>query len=152
MVKKKSDKRNKSKIVAESSKQKVSVKASKGNTGISFPANVLEPIKNFLTGEKDRLEKQQKQITSDDPFSDPDRVNDNAASDDEAAEQIGHVRASALRVQLDRRLVQVRKALTRIKIGKYAICESCGKMIDTDRLMLMPEATKCASCAKKDEA
>jgi len=118
---------------------------------ISFPANVIDPIKNFLTGEKDKLEQKQKQLDKDDPFAHPDRVNDNAATDDEAAEQIGHAHNSALKNQLDRRLVQIRKALTRIKIGQYGICEKCGRMIDTDRLMLMPEATKCASCTKKEE-
>lgn len=119
---------------------------------VSFPGKVLEPVRRFLAGEKLKIEQQKRDLAAGDPFSNPDRVNDNAASDDEASEQLGHVRANALRNQLDKRLVQVRKALTRIKIGRYGVCERCSKMIDTDRLMLMPEATKCASCAKKEEA
>ncbi len=132
--------------MAKESKEKTSQQKS-----ITFPASILEPIRMFLTGEKAKLEQKQKELDKRDPFSDPDRVNDNASSDDEADEQLGHAQASALKGQLDRRLVQIRKALTRIKVGNYGTCEKCGKMIDTDRLILMPEATKCASCAKKEE-
>lgn len=132
--------------MAKESKEKTSQQKS-----ITFPASILEPIRMFLTGEKAKLEQKQKELDKRDPFSDPDRVNDNASSDDEAAEQLGHAQTSALKGQLDRRLVQIRKALTRIKVGNYGTCEKCGKMIDTDRLILMPEATKCASCAKKEE-
>ena len=45
----------------------------------------------------------------------------------------------------------MRKALTRIRFGKYGLCERCGKFIDTDRLMIMPETTLCVECEKKRE-
>lgn len=118
---------------------------------ITFPAKVLEPVRSFLAGEAKKLEKRRQELTKTDPFSDPRRVVDNAASDTEAAEQTGHEQVSALKEQVNRRLIQVHKALTRIKIGKYGICEKCSKMIDTDRLMIMPEATLCAECAKKSQ-
>lgn len=118
---------------------------------ITFPAKVLEPVRSFLAGEAKKLEKRRQDLTKTDPFSDPRRVVDNAASDTEAAEQIGHEQVSALKEQVNRRLIQVHKALTRIKIGKYGTCEKCGKMIDTDRLMIMPEAALCAKCAKKSQ-
>jgi len=38
-----------------------------------------------------------------------------------------------------------------IKIGKYGICEDCGQMIDTDRLIIYPETTLCAKDAAKRE-
>jgi len=97
------------------------------------------------------LELRKKSLAEADPFADPSRVIDNAAPDTDAEEQFGHQRVSAIKMRIDRQLIQVRKALARIKIGKYGICESCGKMIDTDRLMVMPEATLCAECAKKKE-
>ena len=76
---------------------------------------------------------------------------DNASPDTDAAEQFGHARASAIKEQLDRKIIQTKKALSMVKIGKYGICEDCAKMIDTDRLMIYPEATLCASCQKKRE-
>ncbi len=119
---------------------------------VAFPAKVIEPIKNFLTREEKRLEKRKKKITESDPFRDVRRLSDNAAPDADAEEQSGHERASAMKDHIDRKLIQTRKALTRIKIGKYGICERCSKMIDTDRLMIMPEATICIKCKKKKES
>jgi len=118
---------------------------------ITFPAKVLEPVRHFLTGEKKKLEGRQKELTKADPFSDPARLVDSAAQDADAAEQEGHERVTALRAQVDRKLIQIKKALTGIKLGRYGICEKCGKMIDTDRLMIMPETTLCAECAKKQK-
>lgn len=115
---------------------------------VKFPANILGPIGNFLRQEIDKLSRRQKELKEVDPFNDPRRVNDNAASDTEAQEQVGHEQVVALKEQVGRRLIQLRKALTRVKLGKYGICEKCKKMIDTDRLMIMPEATLCADCAK----
>lgn len=131
--------------------KKGKVKTDKLNEMISFPARVLEPIKNFLAGEKAKLEKRASELKKADPFRDSDRLIDNAASDTDADEQIGHERSTAMVAQVERRIIQVRKALARIKIGKYGICEKCGKMIDTDRLMVMPETTLCVDCGKKKE-
>lgn len=118
---------------------------------VTFPAKVIVPIGHFLRREEEKLLKRKKEISKADPFEDVRRLSDNAAPDADAAEQVGHERAKAMREQVDRKLIQVRKALTRIKIGKYAICEKCGQMIDTDRLMVMPEATVCIKCEKKKE-
>ena len=52
---------------------------------------------------------------------------------------------------IKKQIVQLRKALTMIKMGKYGICESCGKMIDTDRLAVKPDATICIKCEKERE-
>lgn len=118
---------------------------------IKFPARVLAPIKDFLSRQERRLRKRKDELTKQDPFEDVRRVSDNAATDGDAAEQVGHERAEALKKEVERKLIQTRKALTRIKIGRYGICEKCGKMIDTDRLMVMPEATVCVACEKKKE-
>jgi len=116
---------------------------------IRFPATVLQPVNNFLRGQLKKLERQKEDLSQEDPFSSESRTSDNAALDTEAEEQFGHARTSAIKDQIDRRIILIRKAVTRIKIGKYAICENCGKMIDTDRLMVFPEATRCVDCEKK---
>lgn len=116
-----------------------------------FPSNVLAPVTNFLTAKLNILEKRKKQITKEDPFKDTSRVDDNAAPDIEADEQFGHARTSAIRNELNRNIIAIRKALARIKIGKYGICEECGQMIDTDRLVANPTATLCAKDARKRE-
>jgi len=118
---------------------------------IKFPMSILKPIGDFLAREAKKLEIRKKDLSQADPFTDTSRVTDNAAPDTDAAEQFGHQKVTALQAHSDRRLIQIKKALARIKIGKYGICELCGKMIDTDRLMVMPETTLCADCAKKKE-
>jgi RNA polymerase-binding transcription factor DksA len=123
----------------------------KAKTKLVFPANVLNPVGRFLQQRLKLLEKRKKVIEKDDPFKDPERLLDNASPDTEAAEQFGHARTSALKTELTRKIIQTRKALTRIKIGKYGLCEDCGQMIDTDRLVIYPEATKCIKCEAKRE-
>lgn len=135
-------------------KGKPRVKKTKKTTAsvVRFPMNIIKPIADFLTGEAKRLEQRKKELSQEDPFTDTSRVIDNAATDTDATEQVGHQRVTAIQSHADRRLIQIKTALARIKIGKYGICEKCGRMIDTDRLMVMPEATFCAQCAKRKEA
>src|SRR3989344_5969885 len=122
---------------------------SKSKSGISFPANLIAPVGKFLQDRLRSLEKRKTIIEGDDPFKDSSRLIDNASPDTDAAEQFGHARTSAIKEQLDRKIIQTKKALSRIKLGKYGICDDCGKMIDTDRLVIYPEATLCASCQAK---
>ena len=116
-----------------------------------FPLKILKPVVDFLTQEVLRLERKKKSINEEDPFMDTRRLSDNASPDTDVVEQIGHAKAKALENQINRKIIQTKKALTRIKIGKYGVCEKCGKMIDTDRLMIMPETTFCVICEKKKE-
>lgn len=134
-------------------KTKTALVAKKQSTSnpISIPLSVLKPVKSFLKEKLDQLKKTRKNVSKGDPFRDKSRVTDNASPDDDAAEQFGHAVSSSIKSELDKRIVQVRKALTMIKLGKYGICEDCGKMIDTDRLMIEPEATMCTTCTKKRE-
>lgn len=129
-------------------KKKKSVKTIKG---FAFPKNLLNPIGKFLRDSLKHLERRKKDIEKEDPFKDFERGNENASPDTDAAEQFGHARSSAIRRELDRKIIQTRKALSRIKIGKYGICDDCGKMIDTERLMVNPIATYCAKCQEKRE-
>ena len=118
---------------------------------IKFPVKILAPIRLFLSKKEKELIRQKKVLSSQDPFEDEGRLKDNAASDADAQEQVGHAQIEALKKGVDRRLIQIRKALTRIKLGKYGTCEDCGKMINTDRLMVSPEATMCIECERKGE-
>jgi RNA polymerase-binding transcription factor DksA len=129
-----------------SKKQKVT-----GKNIISFPAKVLSPVGGFLQARLKKLEKRRKVIEKEDPFRDSSRVVDNASPDTDAAEQDGHARTTAIKEQLDKKIIQTRKALTRVKLGKYGICEDCKNMIDTDRLVVYPEATLCTGCQGKRE-
>ena len=118
---------------------------------VRFPASVLNPVGKFLSARLAILRKRKKEIEKEDPFKNTDRIMDNASPDTEAAEQFGHARTSAIRQTLQRNIIQTKKALSMLRIGRYGICEDCGLMIDTDRLMVYPETTLCAKDAAKRE-
>lgn len=133
-------------------KKRKETKMSKmGKDIVLFPSRLLAPVGKFLQVKLKTLEKRKKDIGEEDPFKDTSRLIDNASPDTDAAEQFGHARTSAIKEQLDKKIIQTKKALTRIKFGKYGICEDCGDMIDTDRLIAYPESTLCAKCKAKRE-
>lgn len=116
---------------------------------IKFPPKLLKPLELFLKQKEKKLVAQKKELEKEDPYADTTRLIDNAAIDAEAAEEFGHERISALKKEIDKALIEIRKTLTRIRIGKYGSCEICGHMIDTDRLAIKPTATLCITCEKR---
>jgi len=126
-------------------------KPNKKSNIIMFPMKLLLPVKGFLMDKLKQLQKTKKDVSKEDPFKNDLRLENNASPDSDAEEQFGHARVSAIREELNKKSVQIKKALDRIKKGKYGVCEDCGKMIDTDRLAIFPEATMCISCEKKRE-
>lgn len=113
-----------------------------------FPDEALSQIKAHLDIEKKRLIGRIAELSGQDPFSDPNRTNDNAASDTEASEESDHDRVSALVSELKVELEQVDGALARIEQGTYGYCTVCGTLIDTDRLAILPTATLCLTHEK----
>lgn len=114
-----------------------------------FPSQILEPLKRWLTKEEQKLSRRKKNLDAEDPYNNTDRLTDNAAVDTDAAEEFGHERISALKTEIDKTLIRVRKTLTKIKLGRYGLCEKCHKMISTDRLAANPTASLCIDCQKK---
>lgn len=114
-----------------------------------FPSDVLSDIRKHLEEEKTRIASRISELEAQDPFSDPSRLNDNAASDTEASEDSSHDRYRALVVELKTGLEDIDNALGRIGNGTYGFCTNCGSLIDTDRLAIIPTATLCLSCEAK---
>src|SRR4030042_2591289 len=113
---------------------------------INFPSDILNGIRIHLEGEKKDLQKRIGELRIQDPFANPDRLNDNAASDTEASEEANHDRIVALIEELNLKLTDIDLALMRIAVGNYGYCTSCGNLIDTDRLNILPTATLCLPC------
>jgi RNA polymerase-binding transcription factor DksA len=120
------------------------------NNKISFPSQLLKPLVAYLKGEQKKLIVSKKELKKVDPFVVGNRDADNSV-DSDVAENVQHDRSFAMRLQVSKSLIAIRKTLTRIKLGKYGICASCGKMIDTDRLAVTPTAEYCMVCAEKME-
>jgi RNA polymerase-binding protein DksA len=117
---------------------------------LGIPLNVLKPLVSYLKGEEKRLKVVKDSLKKEDPYKMKTRDEDNSL-DADVAEQVDHERSFALRRELSKSIINIRKTMARIKIGKYGICENCGKMIDTDRLAIKPTAEYCISCEKSVE-
>ena len=124
---------------------------SKVKASVRFPSNVLQPLLNYLRGEEKRLVKVKVSLKKEDPFKGRKREADNSV-DADVAEQVDHDRVLAVRHEIIRSLINIRKTLTRVKIGRYGTCERCGQMIDTDRLAVKPTAEFCVICEQAVEA
>lgn len=121
------------------------------NRVTKFPESLLRPVYEYLVGEQRSLLKKRRALEKEDPFSDPDRTDDNAAVDTDVNEQVGHERVSAIKDEVDRMLINIKKAMTRIRLGKYGTCVKCRKLIDTDRLAVNPTAEYCVKCEREQE-
>lgn len=115
-----------------------------------IPNKFVTPIKTYLENRLMELKTWQKNIKKSDPFSDESRTRDNSSEED-LEEQVGHFESEVKASFVNKQIIEFRKALSRIKIGKYGICEKCKKSIDTDRLSIKPETTLCMACEKNEE-
>ena len=59
--------------------------------------------------------------------------------------------AKANRDMLDRRLVAVKKALTRVDSDEFGECTLCGEYIGYNRLKVKPESFLCLECQSSKE-
>ena len=115
----------------------------------SFPNDVLVSLRQHLEEEKARVASRIAELHAQDPFSDPDRLTDNAASDRDADEESAHDRFTAIIEELRMKRKKIDDALLRVSTGDYGFCTKCGNMIDTDRLSILPTATLCKTCEEK---
>ena len=67
----------------------------------------------------------------------------------QSLEQIG--RDSSLAEQERRELLAIERALSKMSIGTFGVCEDCGDQIPPKRLMVLPEARLCAHCQTFEE-
>ena len=108
----------------------------------------LDAVRIKLEEEKTKVVLRIGELSAQDPFSDPDRLNDNAASDMEASEESNHDRFQAILDELKEKLVLLDSAMIRIRNNTYGACSSCGKDIERERLEILPTAVLCLRCEK----
>jgi DnaK suppressor protein len=66
--------------------------------------------------------------------------------EEEASESFELEKRLALAWQIEEQLVDIENTLSKIAAGKYGLCESCGKPIESVRLKVLPQARACISC------
>ena len=71
-----------------------------------------------------------------------------ADSADRAQERENDEVLSGLQAPVEALLAQYERALGKLAAGQYGTCETCGEPIEPRRLQALPQATRCAACAR----
>lgn len=100
----------------------------------------IQQQKARLLADKKKSLEEIEQLKKDDPFSDPDHANDNAAVDNDVRDQDWHQNLEAQINDLEKRIQDIDIALQKIEKGTYGICEKTNRPIPQSRLELVPEA------------
>jgi DnaK suppressor protein len=79
------------------------------------------------------------------------RSGDSGDSADQAFESCGEEVSSQLAQLESRELLQIERALHRLKQGIYGVCELCQKKIPVPRLNALPFSTTCIHCQREME-
>ncbi|MBI4091427.1 prolipoprotein diacylglyceryl transferase [candidate division WWE3 bacterium] len=109
----------------------------------------LRNIRDILLKKDKELAEEEDILKKEDAYNTPDRDILNNEFEDEAMEDVSHERTDIVRRSISDMRIQVRKALAKINIGTYGICEICHKPIDEARLKAFPQATTCVGCAER---
>lgn len=116
----------------------------------NLPTNIFNALKNRLLTKRKMLKVEQKVLLQEDPYKDFDAAGDSSENMDEAIlEDAKKENTDILTAAVTGMQVQVRKALAKMKLGKYGVCEVCKKPIDKARLEAYPEATTCIEHAPR---
>ncbi len=108
----------------------------------------FKKIRDKLLHQQKIVEEELSEIEKDDPVK-SDGLAESMESGTESWMADVHGRAVAVSDNLHQMSDNIKKALNKLKSGKYGKCESCGKQIEVARLIVMPTATLCMACSKK---
>lgn len=111
----------------------------------------LKKIKNKLEKEKEKLENELKGFAVKDKKlkGDWDTIYPklgNNSLEDEANEVEEYGNLLPIENALELELQKINRALTKIKKGKYGLCEKCKKPISLKRLNVYPQSVYCRKC------
>lgn len=108
----------------------------------------LDKIRFLLLNKQKKVQEEIKVLEKDDPVLANSLAESSEPGTDSWMADV-HTRATAAKEGLKHMLDGITKALHNLKTGKYGKCERCGKLIEKERLEVMPTATLCISCSKK---
>ena len=117
----------------------------------------IEEIKEKLEKEKENIERELQEFTRQEKNHLGKRkvifphFDGNAGSGrlEEGADEVEEYSTFlSIKENLEKKLLNIEKALERIKKGKYGICEKCGRKISEEKLRACPETNLCLECQR----
>ena len=115
---------------------------------IVVPPAMLRDLVLRLWKRNKELKKEEDMVKEADPFMQDERRDTSEGADNTAGDVEKNIQDARLNLIQGARL-EIRKALAKVRIGTYGICEVCKKPIDLARLKAFPQATKCFDCSRK---
>ncbi len=115
--------------------------------GVGKVASNIKKILINLKVERRRLLDEQEQLRASGlPYEGRREGSPYGKREEEATESFELEKRLALGWQIEKQLVDIENTLSKIAAGKYGLCESCGKPIESVRLQVLPQARACISC------
>ena len=112
--------------------------------------NLLDKVREALTVQESKLAREKDRLAKESLTARPEIGSiPSAEFVEQATEGLNQERLEVEQGILEKLLMETRLALSKIKIGKYGICENCGQRIDRSRLKVYPQARYCLDCEKK---
>jgi len=94
------------------------------------------------------LKKEEDMVKESDPLMQAERSDVSESTDTVSGDVEKTIQEARLDLIQAARL-EIRKALAKVRIGTYGMCETCKGPIDLARLKVFPQATACFDCSSK---
>jgi len=110
----------------------------------------MKELRAALEEQRGHLRKEITELGGD-PDSDDAEIDIERGFADSAHSTAERARVLSVMKALRANLRWVNRALTKMDLGTYGVCERCGRPIDVERLEALPWAILCIDCKQKGE-
>jgi RNA polymerase-binding protein DksA len=121
----------------------------------NFPAKTLDKLRRLLEEERETYVRQAHDLAAEAEALASEREPGDTQFDEESGEgdtlNVERERDLALSASATQAVEEIDRALRRMDIGSYGICERCGKKIAVARLEALPFAALCIECKSREE-
>jgi DnaK suppressor protein len=105
-------------------------------------------VRSQLEKERKRLQTELEQLTKS-GLPDPDGGRSPSQIDSEASESLEFEKRMVIGNRLKAALWEIERALEKVDLGTYGLCEKCKKAINPARLEALPQASLCLDCKQQ---
>jgi RNA polymerase-binding protein DksA len=120
-----------------------------------FPPRTLDKLRRLLEEERETYVRQARDLAAEAEALASEREPGDTQFDEESGEgdtlNVERERDLALSASATQAVEEIDRALRRMDIGSYGICERCGKKIAVARLEALPFAALCIECKSREE-
>ena len=121
----------------------------------NFPPKTLERLRRLLEEERETYVRQAHDLAAEAEALASEREPGDTQFDEESGEgdtlNVERERDLALSASATQAVEEIDRALRRMDVGTYGICERCGKKIGVARLEALPFAALCIECKSREE-